>query len=106
VYKVTKMKLDLFFVQIFIIELGTDCCLQHIVHTVHKQAMNDEKLNFSLNEDSLLAVDCWVADLLHPVLDGRVPSSGSLPSSIDALEELLPSPGADTCFVDYFNKLE
>ncbi len=61
------------------------CCVHHFVH---KQAVDNEMLTLALHEDSLLAVDCGVAVLFHPVRDVNVPSAGCLSGSIDALEEL------------------
>ncbi len=65
--------------------IGTGCC----VHcAVYKQAVDHEILTLALHLDSLLAVDCGVAALFHPIRDVNVPSAGCLSGSIDALEEL------------------
>ena len=57
-------------------------------YVVHKQAVDNEVITHALHEDSLLAVDCGVAVLFHPVRDVDMPSAGCLSGSIYALEEL------------------
>jgi hypothetical protein len=70
--------------QKLVLELGTGCCVHYVVN---KQDVNNEMLTLALHEDSILAVDCWVAVLFHPVRDVNVSSAGCLlgSSSIDAM---------------------
>ncbi len=88
---VVKMKLDCLVAlfdllsQKLVLELGTGCCVHHVVH---KQAVNNEILTLTLHDDSLLADDCGVAVVFHAVQDVNVPSAGCLSGSIDALEDL------------------
>ncbi len=70
--------------QKLVLELGTGCCVHHVVH---KQAVDNEMPTLALQEDSLLAVDCGVAVLFHPVQDVNMPSACCLSGSINALEE-------------------
>ncbi len=50
--------------QKLVLDLSTGCCVHHVVH---KQAVTNKMLIFALHEDRLLAVDCGVAVLCHPV---------------------------------------
>ncbi len=75
------------FPQKFVLELGTGCCVHHVIPKL-EQAVNNEMLTLMLHEDSLPPVDCGIAALFHPVRDVNAPSAGCLLGSIDALEEL------------------